>query len=534
MQKYLSYPWQLRNILEQGLPEHKCTCVNYAQGGAVVIGSKVSAVCSVSGVKLARRIIWWRGDCYSLFEFPGPAENGDSSRNEKVHIEDEQQNNVAAVEVAYSSNAKNTGAACFDALLNAAYYLRSKVLKSDAARAPVQYLSDMLEQFLKYVDDDPARQASIVDLSHELPVHMEKITNQPKRALKRVREMERIQRVREIDKACLVNLARRPGITVAEKAGPRQRILAVRRQETCDTLENRVARHCCRLIRRSADHYLSFHYYVNTKDSHRKKEVEVFQRKAIKWAASEVFQGVAGLSVPCKSPNFALLQNPHYARIWKAYVTLVKNEEIRASVWRWQRQLWRDLAVVGFSKLVYQWIESLNAGVKIPVAQDCVVSGTRRFSQGRFINSDSLPGPYIIGESNGQTGTLYIVDNVGLERLYPQHANLPLMLADIYLIWEGETQRKVIPVYCQLFDLDLSAEESMKKGYSAVVNLVPFYPEFDGVLIIRPGLDNSELNASLAPVTRKWVWDVKLSINPSGWIFHDEFINSSPIKWLIR
>ena len=339
--------------------------------------------------------------------------------------------------------------------------------------------------------------------------------------------------MREIDKACLINLARRPGLAVAEKAGPRQRILAVRREETNNTLENRVVRHCCKLIRRAAERYLAFHHDVDIGRSPRKQHVSDFHRKAIRWNDCEELRNVGILTVPCKSPNYVLLQNPHYVRIWQAYVTLVKNEELRASVWRWQRRLWKDIATVGFSELVTNWVEQLNLPVKVSVVEDRVVGGARSFSQGCFINHDVLPGPYILGQSRERAGTLYVVDHAGLERLHPE-SEILLMNADFYLVWEGLDQRKVIPVYCRVLSNSVSESECLREGQDAINGLTPFYPEATGVVFLRPSLSRSRMSASLGAETTAGFWDVGLSINLFNWASKEEFKMDSLVEWLVR
>ena len=64
----------------------------------------------------------------------------------------------------------------------------------------------------------------------------------PRHILSRTRAMLPVDRVQQLDVASVRWLSRQPGREVYERAGPRQRILAVRRFEDLDTLENRVLR----------------------------------------------------------------------------------------------------------------------------------------------------------------------------------------------------------------------------------------------------------------------------------------------------
>ena len=534
MALFLSNPWELRATLEEVFSDMSLSDeIPFAEGLSVVYAGDVYAYCSVSGKKINRRSFTWKSRDYSLFELPGPAMEGDALIHEKIHAQDHAERIVGAFELTYALGQSSAPTVCFDAFLNAAYVLRRQILKSDRAIPRIVCWPRVLEEFCAHVDNDPARQAAIVDMAQELPRHLEKITKQPRRMLKRIRDQERIQRVREIDKACLIDLSRRPGLAIAEKAGSRQRILAVRREETCNTLENRVVRHCCSLIRRASERYLSFHAEEKYLLSKRKKSVEDFKRKSIKWNACDALRGVGDLSTPCKSPNYVLLQNPHYARIWKAYVALVKNEETRENIWRWQRQLWMQIATVGLSELFDHWIKLLDVPIKVSVAEDRVIGGAKNFSQAIFLNPDTLPGPYILGRSVKETGTLYLVDELGLSRLYPQ-SDILLMNADFYLILEDTKGRKIIPAYCRVPSENHPDGVCPSEEQEVIKSLAPFYPDLSGVLLFHPNLDGNTILEFSEFRTGLRVLKIGLSINPSEWLLKDALGMDSPVKWLIR
>ena len=402
----------------------------------------------------------------------------------------------------------------------------------DRAQPPVVYWIEALEKIIAYNDEDKARQAAIVDLAYELPLHLEKITQQPRKTLNRIRDLERIQRVREVDKACLINLARRPGSGVAEKAGPNQRILAVRRHETNNTLENRVARHCCRLIRRAADHYLAFHHDVKEEQSKRMRAVRKFQRKAVAWERCEAFTRVTALSSPCKSPNYVLLQNPHYMRIWNAYRILVKNEELRANVWRWKLNLWKEIVSVGFTQILFEWISSLNKDnypINIPVSEERLVGGIRGFVNGRFLNLDSFVGPYILGKSKEQAGTLYIVDSFGLQKI-PKISAFQFANADFYIIWEGVDSRKFIPCYCRP-NTDKEQEKN-DEATDVAQHLTRVFSEVCGAVLIYPDSEKNASNLDIIHDSNLPVIKLDLSINPKKWNLSDIESLDILLQWM--
>lgn len=530
MPQVISNPWELSGVLSEGASVQRE--VVYTDGVAVVYPGNVEACCAVTGKRLERKIISSGSEVYSVFDLPGPALDGDSSVYEKICVVTHNDEAIEEFDVTYgSSHAEGLGER-FDSLLNSAYFLCRQVFKSDKGIPPTVCWSEIHREFFTHKDNDPAQQAAIVDLAHELPLHLDKITAQPRRALRRIRDQERIQRVREIDTACIRDLARRPGLAIAEKAGPRQRILAVKREETSNTLENRVVRHCCHLIRRAAERYVSAHEAKKIDKSHSKRleSVCAFKRKAIKWNQSEALAGVAMLASPCKSPNYVLLQNPSYLRIWQAYTVLVKNEELRANVWRWPLQLWRGAAAVTFTKLFSKWIEQMDLPVKVQVAENRVASAPRNFAQGRFLNHDSLPGPYILGSSVQDAGTLHLVDHEGLSRLYPKDP-VSLMNADYYLVWVLESQRKIIPVYCR--PIGSTTSDCVNDGRTALSKLKRFGQEFAGVILLSLGSNANHTQVCTNGSEDTPAWLIQLSGTPTEQTPNEQAKGPSPIEWLI-
>ncbi len=535
MPQVIEKPWHLMASLYQMRMDAVCSeRIPYVEGASLLTAAGADLYCFASGKKLMGRQLLWKGCEYRLFDLLSSAFEGDASIYEKMRIVAPDESLTDVFSLTYERDSTPKEEENFDALLNTAYHFRRNILKADDGQPPVVSWLSALEQIVAHDDDDKARQASIVDLAHELPMHLEKVIRQPRRALTRIRDLERIQRVREVDKACLINLARRPGIGIAEKAGPSQRILAVRRQETNNTLENRVTRHCCRLIRRAVDHYLALHYDVKEEESPRMQVVHKFQRKAITWEKSEALSGVTALASPCKSPNYVLLQNPHYMRIWKAYRLLVKNEEVRANVWRWKHQLWKEIATIGFAQLFSAWIESLNEDeypVNISVAEERIVGGARGFTQGHFLNTDILPGPYILGSSKKEAGTLYLVDSFGLQKI-DDSSSIHLMNADFYMIWEGPSDRKVVPVYCR--PLGKGSQDENFEAEDANQHLDGGAPELCGVILLRPALDEEPTRLSIRQSAGCPVLNMNLSISPQKWVLSEGHDLSAPLQWMMR
>jgi len=189
-----------------------------------------------------------------------------------------------------------------------------------------------------------ARMALIVRLSKEQTLHqaLAAVSQQPRRILQRYRENTPISRIQEIDPACLRDYARRPGITTAEKAGSRQCLLAVRRREQRDTLENRVA---CWVMERLL--LRAFAFCSENSGFHKDEKVELvnrFRKKSGEWRASEWLSDVAILRQVITQPNYPLQFESLYQIVWRTYQRLLKEKREIDDAWTWQRVLWGETA----------------------------------------------------------------------------------------------------------------------------------------------------------------------------------------------
>lgn len=187
-----------------------------------------------------------------------------------------------------------------------------------------------------------ARMALIVRLGKEQIIHraLAAVSRHPRRILQRYRENTSIGRIQELDPACIRDYARRPGITTAEKAGSRQSLLAVRRREQRNTLENRVA---CWVMERLSLRASAFCSENSGFEKDEKVElVNRFGRNAREWRASEWLQDVANLRHVITQPNYPLQFEARYQIVWKTYQRLLKEKREIDEAWTWQRVLWGE------------------------------------------------------------------------------------------------------------------------------------------------------------------------------------------------
>lgn len=162
-----------------------------------------------------------------------------------------------------------------------------------------------------------------------------------RKVLSRVREKVNIGRVQQIDSQCLRWLTRQPGRDAVEKAGARQEILAVVRVENYDTIENRVFKD---FLQRCLD-LSSLYIRVNGqkhegrwKDHATLKMVARFRGLCAAGLSLEIMDSVAALH-EMPQPNYVLQQDRLYSKIWKAYCTLLRQEDVADKLWKHRDEL---------------------------------------------------------------------------------------------------------------------------------------------------------------------------------------------------
>jgi len=338
----------------------------------------------------------------------------------------------------------------FDQVMDNMLFLVREGLHIEKFKLKNLYWQGLSKKILGNTKDDPAKYSLVVDLARPktLMEPLTRVTNRPKRILRRIHDQERVQKVREIDTKCLVDLARRPGSHLAEKAGPKQRILAIKRTESIDTLENRVTRHCCELSYQASRRYLLKHKQISPSQSQRVTDVSKLQRFARHVPSKNTFQGVGRLLEPCKQPNYSLLMNADYSRIWNAYVELVRNEDLRSELWKWHRRLWADYMASYLAIVMRAFVEDVGPEIIFPLGEKTVLAN-RKHIDGVWMLPDSLPGPFIVDQGNEAPLTLYLIDGKyqSLDKLAPSLSSLAELNADYFFITSQNGKLEALPVY---------------------------------------------------------------------------------------
>ncbi len=242
-----------------------------------------------------------------------------------------------------TSGEQEEAAALFDRVKSVWARLREV---EDAMDDPAHIWEKLAEAWLGAEEVPDPEMDRIVRHARELVPTLDLLDRAPRRILRRTQRMIPLSRVQEMDRKSMAWLIRQPGETMAERAGDRQRVRAVAREENFDTLENRVVLSYAVLARAVARAYGERHRAA--KNTARVRRVADYgvrcQALERSFHARRVFAASADIT-----PNFVLQNNPLYHRVWEAWQDLLRRGRILDQLWRWQARSWEEfcaLAVV--------------------------------------------------------------------------------------------------------------------------------------------------------------------------------------------
>lgn len=188
-------------------------------------------------------------------------------------------------------------------------------------------------------DPDLPQMHVIVRQARALAPVLDALERRPRRLLRRVHRSLPVDRVQEVDRRAMLWLARQPGEGLAEKAGEAQRLLAVAREESIDTLENRVLRSYAELAARVGRDYLA-RQGARARGG-RAAEVERFVRRCRRLGRELAARAVRPADADA-TPNFVLQQNRQYRAVWDGWEELRRQDRIEDDLWLWQARSWEE------------------------------------------------------------------------------------------------------------------------------------------------------------------------------------------------
>ncbi len=469
MLKIFEYPWQSISLIAE-VANRAHLPKNLRPGnGAVALRRATTQLNFGSTSVLHQRYVEVAGQRWILCELPGPRVKGAEKSALTLQAQDTSGQSLL-MDLPYinaheqfdasdnsdsDSESKNISAyeVFIDEILGVAQevvdflYRENRGVKKTETN--VKYWADLYDQLMSSEDEDKARQSLITDLAEESPPHMQGIRNSPKKRLLRIRCNQRIHRIQELDNQCIIDYAQRPGVTMAQKAGQRQRLLSVARIESFDTLENRVMLDFCRLARKAALRYDRDN--LHNKSSPRLTRVHDFGRLCKDVSRDDVFVDVRRLTLPCRRPNHVLLENARYSKIWKSYQLLITDFDVRDEVWRWPRRAWADITkiFVSFSAIELERMKQFPI-LERPYFKP--IKYAREQFAGRWFRDDPFPGPFILGKDESCNVSLYIVDGEQIDSFIDY--SISICSADFYYVWVSNKSDvvSIIPVWATLGD----------------------------------------------------------------------------------
>ena len=262
------------------------------------------------------------------------------------------------------------------------------------------------EDYWRHADStkEPPRHL-IVRIAEECGAWVVDLCRRPRQVLQRVRRQLPLAQAHDIDDACIRWLTRQPGRTTAERAGPRQRILAVAREDTVDTPENRVLRDFLRLSIEAAGRYIRT-YRGPFSNSSRVSAVSRFSDTIHRLLRQSPIAGVPNL-VGEPSRNYVLQFDSRYARMWSYYDRLRRQEDARDNLLSWRHRLWME-----FCEMLVRKQADLMLGQPLPPdGGGCALRGRhvgpavlhREAQFGQFLDPRTYAGLWPVAGSRKQT-----------------------------------------------------------------------------------------------------------------------------------
>lgn len=264
---------------------------------------------------------------------------------------------------------------------------------------PERLWDRLAEAWRRAEDESDPHMAEIVRQARTMPVHLGALENRIRRVLRRSRERVPLDRVQEMDRSSMIWLARQPGRTTAERAGPAQRVLAIARYESFDTLENRVLRAYVRLAQLVARQWMRDH--DRARATARFRAVVGYFRMCRRIDRELEAAGV-GLAEPGTTANYILMENRDYRAAREAWIRLLSQERPEDDLWAWQAQSWTDFCVLALalslhriedSELVVQsplvWLDEARAGRRFLCDRPLAVFWLRR--EGLIVEVQARP-----------------------------------------------------------------------------------------------------------------------------------------------
>ena len=273
---------------------------------------------------------------------------------------------------------------------------------------------------------------------------IKQICHAPRTALMRDRRIVSAGRIRELDAQCVRWLARQPGHTPAEKAGPRQRLMGITRYEKLDTLENRTAAMVIRAIEAEGHRVLASDPGAGEANAPVERLLNVIER----WRRASPVPGLPGPGRVVK-PTHVLQSDPRYRTLWQTHLALQHRDQRRAAAWRWRHRLWAERCLLAIMCRLQ------TCHPHSPAGRTCAVF-RRHDWRGRWLDPTTALGRWELGSAERPASVMLIerrdLDQFRASPIMPEP--LIAMSPDAVLIhrpagYRDEREAMVVGLWCE-------------------------------------------------------------------------------------
>lgn len=293
------------------------------------------------------------------------------------------------------------------------------------------------------------------------------IGSSPRRILLRVREATPVGRVQEMDAVCIRNYAKLPGNSPAQKAGPRQELMAVQRRPSHNTLENKVAAWTMAALQKRAENWRRSQTRVALEGA-RARSVSNLAKENKNLLEAESMMEVKYTALPHPaSANYPLSMEPRYKLAYKAYRELLRYQKIKDDAWTWRRPLWCEtVSQLINCCLLRLWTEEMKSTPFFRKEAD----------RGRWIAAQSSAGPF--KTTHGQAVLIDSQDfasmMMGPAASLPANSQSPIYTigatgCDLAIWWPEKSA--IIPIWATLStDTAMEWQASLLRASKALAN----------------------------------------------------------------
>lgn len=337
-------------------------------------------------------------------------------------------------------------------------------------RLSIESLTDRLTL---NTNDEPPQQLVSVIASQHLSL-IEDLISSMRKILRRKRDMVSISAVQQVDAHCLRWLARQPGHLAQEKAGSRQELMAVVREETRNTLENRVLKDFVYRVEIMARRYLQ-QYESHYPASSRVKEVKRLRSCLINALRLPEIQSLPTMKALVQ-PNYVLLHDARYSKLWELYRLVLAHTRMSEIVWPKRHRLFAEILLVWVItrlNLEYKSLYELSYWIKEMPTNGCFFVEPTYTNAFEDSNGDILS--CVVATSCGRlelkgpsyskiVHLMYIPGNIGADLHFPRNNEVYIVCCFVEKSHAQPSYRSNVIWVNSLEQIDSAVSELLRMG----------------------------------------------------------------------